>query len=44
MEKLFVEIDAHPAGELEYTEGIEIEKICEELKTWLSKLCDSQAG
>ena len=32
MEKLFVEIDAHPVGELEYSKGIEIEKICEKLK------------
>jgi len=32
MEKIYVEIDAHPAGELEYSEGLDIEKICKELK------------
>ncbi|MCF7912443.1 MAG: nucleoside kinase [Candidatus Cloacimonetes bacterium] len=31
MEKLFLEIDAHPAGELEYREGLNIETICSEL-------------
>ncbi len=31
MEKLFVEIDAHPVGVVEYREGYEIKAICEEL-------------
>ena len=32
MEKIYIEIDAHPAGELEYSEGLDIEKISKELK------------
>ena len=37
MDKLFVEIDAHPKGELEYREGLDIETICNELGFDFSK-------